>query len=156
MSPLFSTRSRTAGRRTNLSRRNLMKAESNGIFVGKALVDAHRFGEDCDWTGFVLCPSAFSQIEKLNLPAIRPITFEKYKLWGVPTKKRAKTGVKPSVETIIECSEELHALLYGAYCGNGRDFMSVLNAMSSRTNSPKDKVKYANSIQFLSHFDTPK
>jgi hypothetical protein len=126
------------------------------ITLTKACAESANLCWQCDWTGFVLCPSAFSQIEKLNLPAIRPITFEKYKLWGVPTKKRAKTGVKPSVETIIECSEELHALLYGAYCGNGRDFMSVLNAMSSRTNSPKDKVKYANSIQFLSHFDTPK
>jgi len=122
----------------------------------KALVDAHHFAEECNWIGFVLCPSAVSQIGKLNLPATRPITCGKYKLWSVPTKKNAEPGVKPTVETVIECSKELHALLYGACFGNGSQFMRELNAMSSRTNSPKDKVKYANSIQFLSHFDAPK
>jgi hypothetical protein len=122
--------------------------ETNRIFIGKALVDAFHFGEKCNWVGFVLCPSAVCQIEKLNIPATRS-TYSRFKLWDVPTKQNL-------------CVFHLHrtfrtrALLCGARFGNGSQFMRELKAMSERTASPKDKVKYANSIQFLNHFSIPK
>lgn len=129
--------------------------ETNRIFVGKALVDAFRFGEKCNWVGFVLCPSAVCQIEKMNIPATRGI-YGRYQLWGVPTKQKIPHEAEPFEEKIVGGSEKLRALLCGAAFGNGRDFMGELKRMSERTDSPKDKAKYANSIQFLHHFGIPK
>jgi hypothetical protein len=130
--------------------------ETNRIFVGKALVDSVQFGERCNWVGFVLCPSAVCQMEKINLPVTCGTCSERYKLWDVPTKQKVLRSVEPFEETIIESSEKARALLCGAIQGNGEDFMRALKAMSERTDSPKDKVKYANSIQFLNHFGVAK
>jgi hypothetical protein len=132
--------------------------ETNRIFIGRALVDAFRFGEKCNWVGFVLCPSAVCQIEKLNTSAPRDIVSNGYKLWNVPTKQKIVRGAEPSEEAIVECSEKMQALLWGVHLGlgNGGQFMRELKAMSERTDSPEDKVKYTNSIKFLNHFGIPK
>jgi hypothetical protein len=132
--------------------------ETNRIFIGKALVDAFHFGEKCNWVGFVLCRSAVCQIEKLNASVPRDIVSNGYELWDVPTKQKIVRGTEPSEETIVECSEKMQALLCGVQLGlgNGSQFMRALKAMSERTDSPKDKVKYTNSIEFLNHFGIPK
>jgi hypothetical protein len=130
--------------------------ETNRIFIGKALVESFRLGEKCNWVGFVLCPSAVCQIEKLNASGVNGTFNDRYKLWDVPTKQKTVHGVEPFEETIVERPEKLRALLYGAIFRNGSDFMSELKRMSEQTNSPKDKAKYANSIQFLNHFGIPK
>ncbi|MGB7747224.1 MAG: hypothetical protein WBN75_08050 [Verrucomicrobiia bacterium] len=100
--------------------------ETNGILIGKAVVDAFHFGEKCNWVGFVLCPSAVCQIENINIPATRGTYSGHYKLWDVPTKQKVIRNVEPFKEAIVECSENMQALLCGACYGNGRDFMSVL------------------------------
>jgi len=127
--------------------------ETNRIFIGSALVDAFRFGEKCNWVGFVLCPSAVCQIKKLG-----ETVSNGYKLCDVPTKQKIVRSAEPSEEAIVECSEKMQALLCGVHLGlgNGSQFMRALKAMSERTDSPKDKVKYTNSIEFLNHFGIPK
>jgi hypothetical protein len=125
--------------------------KANGIYVGKALVDAVRFGEKCNWVGYVLHPSTVCQMEKVNLPATSGSYSERYKTWKVPIKKVLRRG-KNRKEEIVEGSEEVKALLCGAIEGNSRDFIAALEAMSEQTDKPNYKVKYTNSIRFMKHF----
>jgi hypothetical protein len=129
--------------------------ETNRIFIGRALVDAFRLGEKCNWVGYVLCPSAVCQIEKLTIDA-RRISYTHYKLWDVPTKKKTLRNAEPLEEVVAESSERMSALLCGDHNNNGEDFMRQFKAMSESTVSPKEKRKYTNSIQFLNHFGIPK
>jgi len=127
--------------------------KANGIYVGKALVDAVRFGGKCNWVGYVLHPSAVCQMEKVNLPVTGGTYSQRYKTWEVPIKKVLCRN-KNQKEEIVEDSETVtvKALLCGAVEGNSQDFVAALEAMSDQTDNPNHKVKYANSIQFMKHF----
>ena len=47
---------------------------TNGIYLGRALVEAHKFGEKYNWLGFVLHPSALEAIAQTGRTANRPGT----------------------------------------------------------------------------------
>jgi hypothetical protein len=127
--------------------------KSNGVFLGKALVEAHGFGEGFDWIGYVLCPSAIENMSLVGLPASQGGYANYYKAWDAPMKNGSKST---------------KALLCGTNLGNGQDvFVRALEDMKTRTqeemarkNCPPDEtakvtVKYDNSIRFLNHFNLP-
>ncbi|MHC4911915.1 MAG: hypothetical protein ACYTE5_02800 [Planctomycetota bacterium] len=47
--------------------------ESNGIFVGPGLINAHWYAENQDWIGYVLTPEARDKLEKLEAEEERVI-----------------------------------------------------------------------------------
>ena len=118
--------------------------KQNGVFLGKALVTAHEFGEQFNWIGYTLSPSALSRMRQLNFPDC-PCHFRKS---DVPTKSG-------SLETI--------ALL----CGNGKGHAHTraleemrrrsLENLAAKQTSPEQirrvAEKYDNTIQFIKRFE---
>jgi hypothetical protein len=118
--------------------------KSNGIFLGKALVEAARSEQKYNWIGFVLCNSAIQRMSELGLPADQRLNYRK---WSPPTKN----------ENAYDKSEEVIALLYGAsYSTNGQNtLIRELERMAERETDPKVREKYENSLKFLNHFGVP-
>ena len=116
----------------------------SGVFFGKALVEAHAFGERFDWIGFVLTPSAVLRMAdpEVNLPANGRLN---YREWKAPTKKAKR-------DVVVE--EQVAAYLIGASSPiNGQNiYIPKLESMAQRNNNPEVKVKYSNTIHFLKHF----
>jgi hypothetical protein len=118
----------------------------NGVFLGKALVDAYEYGEKFNWIGFTLSPSVLSRLEELKID-LSSRHFRKY-------EAPVKSG-----------QEETLALLWGA--GNGAGSISALEEMKTlaledmtRKQKPLEKIArveaiYNNSIQFVEIFDIP-
>ena len=118
----------------------------NGVFLGKALVDAYEFGERFNWIGYMLSPSAISRIQHsdINLPSC-PIHFRKSQI-------QTKSG-----------SAECVALLCGG--GKGRDYIQPLEQMKQRSleemernKKPVGQIKkvtekYDNTLNFIRQFE---
>jgi len=115
----------------------------NGVFFGKALVEAHDCGEKYDWIGFVLSPSAIGRMADtgINLPANERLN---YREWNAPTKK-SKRGV---------VEEHVVAYLIGesSRISGQNSYVPKLESMAQRDNRPDVKAKYSNTIRFLKHF----
>jgi hypothetical protein len=118
----------------------------NGVFLGKALVEAHEFGEQFNWIGYTLCPSALSRFQDPEISF--PPCPANYRRSDVPTK----SGMAETV-----------ALLCGS--GRGRDYIQALEEMKrlaiedlTRKQRPPElisrvTVKYNNSIGFIKQFE---
>src|ERR1017187_5959206 len=91
----------------------------NGVFLGKALVDAYEYGEKFNWIGFTLSPSVLSRLEELKID-LSSRHFRKY-------EAPVKSG-----------QEETLALLWGA--GNGA---GSIDRKSTRLNSSHRCISYA-------------
>ena len=50
-----------------LSCGSLIRSADNRVLMGKAFVDAHLYGEDQDWIGFVLTPAAIGKVRSYGL-----------------------------------------------------------------------------------------
>jgi hypothetical protein len=124
--------------------------KQNGVFLGKALVMAHEFGQQFKWIGYTLAPSARSQLLKINHPEC-PCHFRQSE---VPIKSSDPTR-SAKLETI--------ALLCGG--GKGREHIialekmrqSSLDKMVARRSLPDqiEKVmeKYENTIKFIKLYE---
>jgi hypothetical protein len=116
----------------------------NGVFLGKALVTAHDFGEQFDWIGYTLSPSALCRMHELGLHECG----SHFRKSVVPTKSG-------SLETI--------ALLPGS--GTGGPHICALEQMRqsaldfmARKNSPPEQIrrvadKYDNAMLFIRRFE---
>lgn len=67
----------------------------NGVYLVEALVEAHDWGENQDWLGYLLTPSATSALEELGLPVQERLNYRKYE---VPLKKP-----HPQSEKVAAC-----------------------------------------------------
>lgn len=43
---------------------DLYSQKEKNIFIGKALIDSYKYGEDQDWVGLILTPDAAFEVEK--------------------------------------------------------------------------------------------
>jgi len=112
---------------------------ANGIFFGKALVEASKLSESLNWIGFVLCPSAIGKLSDVGLPADGRLHYRK---WNAPVK--GKSGV---------CSlEPTFAYLINHTMNDKNIFVPLLERMAARIEDPKIKMKYENTLSFLKHF----
>jgi hypothetical protein len=119
----------------------------NGVFLGKALVDAYDFGERFNWIGYMLSPSAISRMQHsdIKLPSC-PVHFRK-------SQVQTKSG-----------SAECVALLCGG--GKGRDYIRALEQMKQwsleemeRNKKSTEQIKkvaekYDNTLNFIRQFET--
>ena len=107
---------------------------ARNIFVGPALIDAYLYGEDQDWLGFLLTPSASDQLDSIGLsvsqrPFYRPIPKK-----GI-LRKRSPNGV--------------HAYAFNNV-GNTRPnpFLKSIREMESSVDS-EYREKYKKTVAFL-------
>jgi len=114
---------------------------NHNIFLGKALVEAHEYGEIQDWIGFFLCPSAVEQLGNMGLPADERLH---YRQVDYPMKK-SSCGLQP---TLPACVIGNYAKMNGI-----NPAIKALESMKSKLNNPQEtcrvRKKYENTIQFL-------
>jgi len=69
---------------------------SNNLYFGSALIEAYEYGEAQDWIGFLLSPSAVTQLGSLGQQANKLLN---YAFWTVPFK----TGKKKLCSKLPAC-----------------------------------------------------
>lgn len=109
----------------------------NNVFFGKALIEAYSYGENQDWIGFILCPSAIKQMDVIGLPADERLH---YAYWDIPYKRK-NHSLTPNLPAYIIGNEgEI----------NGRNVcLEKLEEMKSRQSDGRIIQKYVNSIEFI-------
>lgn len=120
--------------------------KANNIFLGKALVDACKYGEKFDWLGFVLHSSALERMREVG----QPVSDLTYKRWNAEYKNQKTNAV---------AKEPVVAYLFGPgsimLVAGGNPYLQALEEMAACTVCESHKRKYVNTIEFLKHFDTP-
>jgi hypothetical protein len=119
--------------------------EDNRIYAGGALLEAHQYAEAQDWIGFVVAPSALSQIRTRAIPEV--ILRPRYQKVKVPLKSKCG-GNQP------EMTNELYALRFGNYQKLGQDnCLKSLQSLKEQANQagsgPSVISKYEQTIRFL-------
>jgi hypothetical protein len=108
--------------------------EASRVFLGNAIVEAHKYAEGQDWIGFILTPSAERRALELSL-----LPSEFYRPWPVCMK------VAPGMETLQSCILDSHQ--FSPAVG---DVMRALKRMERRVKETNVKLKYTRAIKFLS------
>ncbi len=111
--------------------------QKNGIYFGKALIEAYEYGEAQDWIGLIQCPSTISKLTEYGLDVRLQMNFP---FWRVPFKSNAMLR-----ET------ELPAYRIGEHIKtNGRNAcLDALRSMAARNQNESVARKYANTIDFI-------
>ena len=107
------------------------------LYFGPALLDAYEYGEDQDWIGFILCPSAVQQLETVGLRIEERLN---YTMYDVPFKRRsAKSQTKVAACILGEWIKP-----------SGKNIIpDILSEMASQHSSNRIIKKYSRSIEFL-------
>ena len=112
--------------------------KENNVLFGPALIEAYHHGENQDWIGFVLSPSAVNQMVVIGLPANGRLN---YAYWNIPYKKIADVNLQKS----------LPAYIIGGHAEtNGRNpCLDKLLKMKGRLTDSGLIKKYENTINFI-------
>jgi len=114
--------------------------KENNIFFGQALIEAYHYGENQDWIGFVLCPSAVNQMAAIGLPANKRLN---YAYWNIPYKKHKKA------DGILQKSLPAY-IIGGSVEINGRNpCLDKLLEMKGKLTDSGLVKKYENTISFI-------
>jgi len=118
--------------------------KETNIFFGPAFIEAYYYGENQDWIGFVLTPSAVRQMAQINWHLDKSLN---YAYWNIPYKKTAYHDSK--ITPILEKS--LPAYIIGEHVEmNGRNLcLDRLNVMKNGLKDDKLIRKYENTIEFI-------
>jgi hypothetical protein len=109
---------------------------SNSLFLGEALLEAYKWGENQDWIGYIICPSAVEKLKEFD--HIREL--QNYINHDVPFKKSPE-----SVQNILACI--LGDMIRPS---NGENFLlKKLKEMRSKNTNPNIRQKYDRTINFL-------
>ena len=134
---VFSLISRNIPVRGALSCGKFYADRENSLYLGSALVDAHKWGESQDWIGFILCPSSVERLEILNLPVKERLNYVEY---DVPFKK-------PAPRTVRVGACILGNMILGS---DGRNLLlAKLVEMAKPQKDPMIRLKYTRTIEFL-------
>ncbi len=111
--------------------------KANNIFFGPALIEAYQYGDNQDWIGFVLSPSAVKQMATIGLPANKRLT---YAYWKIPYKK-----------TNVLLQKTLPAYIIGDHAKtNGRNLcLEKLQEMKGKLTDSRLVRKYEKTIRFI-------
>lgn len=116
---------------------DLYADKDNNVFFGKALIDAYQFGENQDWIGFVLAPSATNQMAAVGIPADERLD---YAYWNIPYKKADDSLPRSLPAYIIGGSVQI----------NGRNpCLDKLVEMKGKLVDDRIIRKYDNTISFI-------
>jgi hypothetical protein len=119
---------------------DLYADKDNNLFFGEALIEAHHYGENQNWIGFILTPSCIRQMDIINLPADQRLD---YVYWNIPYKQRCRRRRdKALVEKLPAC------ILGGSILGYNA-CLDVLRKMEKRLEGTDHITKYKNTISFI-------
>ncbi len=111
--------------------------KNNNVFFGEALIEAYSFGENQNWIGFIICPSAIEQMKSIGLPADERLN---YAYWKIPYKKMQRDIPEKLPAYIIGGSVEI----------NGKNVcLEKLKEMRTRQSDDRIIQKYDNTIDFI-------
>lgn len=116
---------------------NFYADKENNVFFGQSLIEAYNYGENQDWIGFVLSPTAVNQMAAVGLPANER---RDYAYWKIPYKKNDGTLTESLPAYIIGDSVKI----------NGKN--PCLNKLQKMKGSLTDNGlirKYENTISFI-------
>lgn len=125
---------------------NFAADKKNNAFFGPALIKAYHYGENQNWIGFVLTPSAVNQMDAIGLPANNRAY---YAYWDIPYKKAVCCASAHKDTRVLQKSLPAY-IIGGHYEINGRNLcLDKLHEM--KTNLKCDKLinKYENTINFI-------
>ncbi len=117
------------------------------IYVGPALIDAYEYTEKQHWIGFVISPSARSELQKINLC---PPDRGKYAEYDVPIKTKEK-NVKSEVVLKIE-TEKLFSFKMQKYMqvkDSVREMQREAEAKLCKREYDTVKAIYENTLKFI-------
>jgi hypothetical protein len=112
------------------------------VYLGGALLDAHDWGENQDWLGFVLAPSAVERLSALDLSVEK---MRDYRYYEVPLKLR--TCGTPRLQAAC--------ILGNWFRSEGRTnrLLLKLRTMKAKQTNPKIQRKYERTIEFLQQYE---
>jgi len=119
--------------------------KANGLFFGKALVDACHCGEKYDWLGFVLHESALKQMAEVG----QPVSDLCYKRWDAKFKKTKTNSVEK--ESVVAYLPGPGSIRPVPEVG-GNPCLEAVEGMASWTECEGHRRKYENTIRFIKHF----
>jgi hypothetical protein len=119
--------------------------KGKNYFFGPALIEAYHYGENQDWIGFVLTPSAVRQMAAIGLDANKG----NYAYWDIPYKKEAYHANASKAAPILQKS--LPAYIIGRHgVTNGRNIqLDRLYKMKGGLKDNRLIRKYENTINFI-------
>ena len=112
------------------------------IYFGEALLEAYEWGENQDWIGYVLAPSAAARLDAVGLPPLQRLN---YRAHDIPFKKPPEGG-----------SESAVACLLGNWIQTstgGNFLMRPLQQMYERQSDKRVRAKYERTIAFLKQYE---
>lgn len=117
-----------------LSYGDLYTQQEKNIFLGEALMDAYEYGENQNWINFVISPSAYNALKKLDFPMEERAHYRLVEKNGVITHSE---------------NENVFAFAFNNGSVNLQNpFLSALTSMKGK--SPKFvHNKYDNTIKFI-------
>ncbi|MBC9249925.1 hypothetical protein A9179_06510 [Pseudomonas alcaligenes] len=119
-----------------ISHGKLYSQAKQNVFVGPALIEAHRYGEALDWVGFCLAPSVEEKL-KDDLPLEQRAHYRKVSDRKILRKAEA---------------EYLYAFAFNNGTVNGKNpYRKALETMQKKS-PPEAAQKYVNSLDFLNRF----
>lgn len=132
----FSLLSKRVPVRGAISCGNLYTVPEHGIHFGPGLIEAHDYGEDQDWIGLVLTPSAERRMAALGIPPDERLNYAQY---------------SGSRHRVLKDGNRLFACILGGWIGiNGRNPLEEdLEAMRDQCSSPAVAKKYERTLEFL-------
>ena len=121
--------------------------ESN-IFFGPALIEAYRYGENQDWIGFVLTPSAVNQIAAIGYHVDQMIN---YSYWNIPYKKAACCASARKDTRILQKSLPAYIISNHLRSGDDKKNECLNKLYRMKANLKDDRLirKYENTINFI-------
>lgn len=123
--------------RGSLSCGDFYSDHDNGIFLGPALVEAHEYGEDQKWLGFILSPSTVKKLSEYSVSVEQLLNYRRYQ---IPFKKHVNGG------------PECRACVLGnlaQFAGGDNPFLRKLERMLEMQSDPAVISKYENTLDFM-------
>lgn len=114
--------------------------KTENIYLGQAIIDAHKYTEKQDWIGLVITPMAQSRLEEIDSKFAR--TNDVYTDYDVPIKSQEEP------KETNEKTEKLLAFRFAHFPSTNKKLEMILQRMSENQN-PMIKKKYDNTIKFI-------
>lgn len=112
----------------------------NAIYLGEALVDAYQWGENQNWIGFILTPSATNRFNELDC---NPLIRSNYQIYDVPLKV-------PRKALVAACVLGNWALLSGFK----NPLLEPLKQMQKKVKCDQVLKKYEQTVTFLEKYQS--
>ncbi len=116
-------------------------------FFGPALIEAYHYGENQDWIGFILTPSAVNQLTAIDYY----LSEVNYSCWNIPYKKAACCTSAHKDTRILQKSLPAYIIGNATRAGVAMEnkCLNKLCAMRANLKDPSLIKKYTNTIDFI-------